>query len=81
MKIKKYKAKVIDGDYIIHGFYYQCPKYTANPLGDGAPDEPEIEHFIVSWMPGDWGLPGQTILQKIDPEWLQEEGEVEVKTN
>lgn len=69
---KKYKAKVLDMDKEVEGYYFQYPETTYCFAEDYDRNPPKIIHALVFSVMTDWGLPNRVHYAIIDPETLRE---------
>lgn len=74
-KFPIYKAKMIDKDRYVRGFYFAYPKTTYCFTTDYINNPVKIIHCIVTHKTGDWGLPNEPRLYQIDIDTLEQVGE------
>lgn len=71
------KAKAIESNTDVVGYYYQQPLYTPYCFDDN-PQMVPIEQYLAVPTPGDWGLAYSLQLVKINPMTLEVVGEVNI---
>lgn len=65
-----FRAKTLDSNRWIEGYYVRHETRMLQPLGDDKLADDEVEHFIVRDDSTDWGLPRELISFKINPKTL-----------
>lgn len=74
-KFPIYKAKIIDNDRYIEGFYFAYPETTYCFKEDYTNHPVKIIHCIITDKIGDWGLPNYPVVYKIDIDTMEQVGE------
>lgn len=65
-----FKAKLIDSDEYVTGYYVYHINRTLSPFGDSLEKEDE-EHYIIQDDFSDWGMPRGMRVFRIDPNTLE----------
>jgi len=74
-KIPIYKAKKINSNMYVEGFYFAFPEVTYCITEDYINHLVKIIHCIVSYRQGDWGLPNELKIHQIDIDTIEQIGE------
>lgn len=74
-KFPIYKAKVVDRDKYVRGFYCAFPETTYCFAIDYINNPVKIIHCIFTYDQGDWRLPNEPRLYQIDIDTLEQVGE------
>lgn len=65
-----FKAKLVNSDEYVTGYYIYHINRTLSPFGDSLEKEDE-EHYIVQDEFSDWGMPRDMRIFRIDPNTLE----------
>lgn len=68
----RYRAKVINSEKYVTGYYLEFPETTYAFKEDYDRNPPRIIHALAFHEMTDWGLPNRVMVAKIDPETLEE---------
>lgn len=79
MECKIYRAKLLNKDYYVEGFYFQMPEFNKCPIDDGNDLEPDMIHCLVYEEPGDWNMRGNPVCVPIDVDTLEEVRTIKIK--
>lgn len=74
-KIPVYRAKKLNNDRYVEGFYFAFPEVTYCITEDYINHPVEIIHCIVNHRQGDWGLPNEPKIYRIDIDTIEQIGE------
>ena len=74
-KFPIYKAKMINKDKYVRGFYFAYPETTYCFAEDYMRHPVKIIHCIITHKMSDWGLPNEPRLYQIDIDTLEQVGE------
>lgn len=69
---KRYRAKLINSDREVEGYYFQYPETTYCFTEDYARHPVKTIHCLVFHTMTDWGLRNEVKMAVIDPETLRE---------
>lgn len=75
MKVPYFRAKKLNSNWYLEGFYFAYPETTHCFITDYTPPV-KLIHCIATWDMTDWELPNQSRIVQIDPSTLEQIGEV-----